>query len=66
MNKNLTGTSPKNSIPNRSCTSISNTTNSIPKTKINKLSHKTATIQGLESYSTIFTIKKTQLINPLI
>ncbi|KAE9524317.1 hypothetical protein AGLY_015356 [Aphis glycines] len=46
MNTNLTGTSPKNPIiPKRSHTSISNTTNSTPKTKINKPSHKTASIQ---------------------
>ncbi|KAF0713203.1 Uncharacterized protein FWK35_00035562 [Aphis craccivora] len=45
MNRNLTGTSPKNPIPNRSYLSTSNTTKCTLKTKINKLPHNTASIQ---------------------
>ncbi|CAI6349971.1 unnamed protein product [Macrosiphum euphorbiae] len=45
MNKNPTGTTPKNSTTNRSHTPISNPTISTLKTKINKPPQKTASIQ---------------------
>ncbi|CAI6347745.1 unnamed protein product [Macrosiphum euphorbiae] len=45
MNKNPTGTMPKNSTTNRSYTPISNPTISTLKTKINKPPQKTASIQ---------------------
>ncbi|CAI6359363.1 unnamed protein product [Macrosiphum euphorbiae] len=45
MNKNPKGTTPKNSTPNRSYKPISKSTISTLKTKINKPSHNTASIQ---------------------